>query len=101
MLEKEHNQTLAKLNFVLALVDCILDLAKSKGAPFNKIQESNAIRQDDSYNKSGNNITSIGKSEQLVLYIRVLHLLSSALRLAKDELEENRLRPSAAVKQVK
>lgn len=101
LLEKEHNQTLAKLNFVLALVDCILDLAKSKGAPFNKIQESNAIRQDDSYNKSGNNITSIGKSEQLVLYIRVLHLLSSALRLAKDELEENRLRPSAAVKQVK
>ncbi len=42
----------------------------------------------------------IGKSEQLVLYIRTLHLLSSALRLAKDELEESRLRPSAAVKKV-
>jgi len=28
LLEKEHNQTLAKLNFVLALVDCVLDLAK-------------------------------------------------------------------------
>lgn len=98
LLEKEHNQTLAKLNFVLALVDCILDLAKSKGAPFAKIQESNALRQDDSCYKSG--MSSAGKSEQLVLYIRVLHLLSSALRLAKDELEENRLRPSAAVKQV-
>ncbi|ODN00281.1 Serine/threonine-protein kinase ULK2 [Orchesella cincta] len=99
LLEKEHNQTLAKLNFVLALVDCILDLAKSKGAPFSKIQESNTLRNDDSCCKSGN-ASSIGKSEQLVLYIRVLHLLSSALRLAKDELEENRLRPSAAVKQV-
>lgn len=101
LLEKEHNQTLAKLNFVLALVDCILELAKSKGAPFAKIQEGNSLRQDDSFSKqAGANLSSIGKSEQLVLYIRVLHLLSSALRLAKDELEENRLRPSAAVKQV-
>ena len=40
------------------------------------------------------------KSEQLLLYIRCLHLLSSALRLAKDELEEGKLRPSTAVKQV-
>ena len=34
LLEKEHNQALAKLNFVLALVECILELAKLKGAPF-------------------------------------------------------------------
>jgi len=40
LLEKEHNQTLAKLNFVLALVDCIIELAKSKGTPFSKLQES-------------------------------------------------------------
>lgn len=33
LLEKEHNQTLAKLNFVLALVDCVLDLAKTKNLP--------------------------------------------------------------------
>lgn len=43
LLEKEHNQTLAKLNFVLALVDCIIDLAKSKGAPLSKLQESTRL----------------------------------------------------------
>jgi len=96
LLEKEHNQALAKLNFVLALVECILELAKAKGVPFsNSIQDSHVSRIEESPGKSG-----ILKSEQLLLYIRCLHLLSSALRLAKDDLEEGKLRPSAAVKQV-
>jgi serine/threonine-protein kinase ULK/ATG1 len=53
---------------------------------------------DESFLKKGDNVD--GKSTQLVLYVRSLHLLSSALRLAKDELEEGRLHPSTAVKQV-
>jgi hypothetical protein len=57
------------------------------------------FRQEESYCK-GTNTMMMGKSEQFVLYIRTLHLLTSALRLAKDELEESRLRPSAAVKKV-
>lgn len=44
LLEKEHNQTLAKLNYVLALVDCILELAKTRGTPFSKLQESTSFR---------------------------------------------------------
>jgi serine/threonine-protein kinase ULK/ATG1 len=43
LLEKEHNQALAKLNFVLALVECILELAKIKGAPFSN-QDSHVSR---------------------------------------------------------
>jgi len=55
-------------------------------------------RLDDSCCKSGSAV--IGKSEQLVLYVRALHLLSSALRIAKEALEDGSLRPSAAVKKV-
>lgn len=40
LLDREHNETLAKLNFVLALVDCILELAESKGSPLSVLTES-------------------------------------------------------------
>lgn len=33
LLEKEHNDTLAKLNFVLALVECIIDVARTRASP--------------------------------------------------------------------
>lgn len=38
------------------------------------------------------------RAEQLVLYVRALQLLSSALSLAKHEKSTNRLHPSTAVK---
>lgn len=41
------------------------------------------------------------RAEQLVLYIRALQLLSSALNLSKEELQAERLHPSHSVKQVK
>lgn len=41
------------------------------------------------------------RAEQLVLYIRALQLLSSALNLSKEELQAERLHPSPSVKQVK
>ena len=31
--QKEHNDTLAKLNFVLALVECIMDVARNRASP--------------------------------------------------------------------
>ena len=40
------------------------------------------------------------RAEQLVLYIRALQLLSSALNLSKEELQAERLHPSPSVKQV-
>ena len=33
LLQKEHNDTLAKLNFVLALVECILEVARARASP--------------------------------------------------------------------
>lgn len=46
LFEREHNETLAKLNFVLALVDCILELAESKATPFGVLTHSSNARRD-------------------------------------------------------
>ena len=32
-MQKEHNDTLAKLNFVLALVECIIEVARNRASP--------------------------------------------------------------------
>jgi len=71
LLEKEHNETLAKLNFVVALTDCVTELAGTKG-----------------------------RVEKLVLLVRALQLLSSALNLATTQLRAGTLQPSASVKNV-
>lgn len=72
ILEKEHIETLAKLNFVLALVECIVECASPKRPRY----------------------------ERLVLLIRALQLLSSSLSIATSELKAGRLQPSTNVKNV-
>ncbi|BES95233.1 Domain of unknown function (DUF3543) [Nesidiocoris tenuis] len=71
LLEREHNETLAKLNFILALTECVTDVADSKG-----------------------------RVERLVLLVRALQLLSSALNLATTQLRNGTLQPSNSVKNV-
>lgn len=71
LLEREHNETLAKLNFVLALSECITDVASSRA-----------------------------RVEKLVLLVKALQLLSSALSLATQQLKARRLQPSSSVKSV-
>ncbi|CAH0394873.1 unnamed protein product [Bemisia tabaci] len=71
ILEREHNETLAKLNFVLALVDCVIDVSQSRN-----------------------------RTERLVLLVRALQLLSSALTLATNQLRSGQLQPSSSVKNV-
>lgn len=43
--QREHNETLAKLNFVLALVDCILELARSRSAPITALTHNTTMRE--------------------------------------------------------
>ena len=40
LLDRDHNETLAKLNFLLALVDCIIDFAASRGSPLTILSDS-------------------------------------------------------------
>ncbi|XP_076364482.1 serine/threonine-protein kinase unc-51-like isoform X4 [Tachypleus tridentatus] len=96
ILEKEHNETLAKLNFVLALVECVLDLAKSKGNPL-------TLLTDSLMKKEGQiSVYTDGcrRAEQLVLFMRALQLLSSSLKLSRQEVQAGRLSPSTSVRSV-
>lgn len=98
LMEKEHNETVNKLNFVLALVECIIELAHSRSSPLSESvdqrQGNNAFRLD--------HIAFVSESqrlmEQLVLYVRALQLLSSSIELAREETKSGRLQPSNAVK---
>ncbi|PSN54418.1 hypothetical protein C0J52_10975 [Blattella germanica] len=91
ILQREHNETLAKLNFVLALSDCVVELAQARAAPLSALTESTTGRQQTEGSR---------RAEQLVLLVRALQLLSSGLNLATQQLRAGKLRPSASVKSV-
>lgn len=69
--QREHNETLAKLNFVLAVSECVIEVAAGRS-----------------------------RSECLVLLVRALQLLSSGLQLATTKLRAKKLQPSSSVKNV-
>ncbi|KAK9885310.1 hypothetical protein WA026_010804 [Henosepilachna vigintioctopunctata] len=90
LLGKEHNETLAKINFVLALSNCILSLAAQKSSPIISLVDSVMSNQP----------VLDHRMEQIVLLIRALQLLSSGLNLATKQIEEGHLKPSSNVKNV-
>ncbi|CAB3375094.1 Hypothetical predicted protein [Cloeon dipterum] len=103
LLEREHNETLAKLNFVLALVDCVIELARTRATPLPGLAESvAAVSTAGSPCSPGQAKMSDGtrRAEQLVLLVRALQLLKSGLNLANMELKAGRLQPSSTVKSV-
>ncbi|KAK4873703.1 hypothetical protein RN001_013063 [Aquatica leii] len=93
LLEREHNETLAKINFVLTLSGCVLDLAAARASPLPALVDETAM-------KTQPQTDSGRKAEQLVLLVRALQLLSSGLSLATQQLQSGQLRPSNSVKQV-
>ncbi|CAG9773811.1 unnamed protein product [Ceutorhynchus assimilis] len=95
LLEKEHNETLAKINFVLALSTCVIELASQRAAPIS------ALVNRTSSNATGPPATEVERrTEQMVLLVRALQLLSSGLALATKQLKSGQLRPSTTVKNV-
>jgi hypothetical protein len=94
LLDKEHNETLAKLDFVDSLVGCIVSLADSRSALIN-------LTDDETRPKALIElpIEVVRKVERLVLYMKASQLTSSALKLSKAELQANRLRSSSSVRQ--
>uniref|UniRef100_A0A915NAH8 Non-specific serine/threonine protein kinase n=1 Tax=Meloidogyne javanica TaxID=6303 RepID=A0A915NAH8_MELJA len=80
ILDECHNQTLAKLRFVLELIETICSVAENKSNPIAIAMESSKHRSrqpsSDAYRRA----------EQLVLYIRALHILSSALCLTRSQM---------------
>ncbi|XP_043673784.1 serine/threonine-protein kinase unc-51 [Vespula pensylvanica] len=91
LLEREHSEILAKLNFVVALCECVCEVARNRagplGAPLGGIEQaSNAVTRR--------------RAEQVILLVRALQWLSSGLSLATQQLKAGRLQPTASVKEV-
>jgi len=94
LLDKEHNETLVKLNFIDSLVGCILSLADSRSALINLTDDGT---KPERLKELPTEI--VRKVERLVLYLKSLQLTSSALKLSKSEIQANRLRNSSSVRQ--
>lgn len=98
LLDRGHNETLAKLNFALALVECLMNLADSKGSPLTIVKESDLSSPTGRRRRNLVSSEVTRKAEQLVLYIRCLHLVSSALQLSKQEILNGKLKTSSSVR---
>lgn len=94
MFQREHNETLAKLNFVLALTDCILEVADLRCAPITALMSAG----DQVQNLAPHAPEHCKRAERLILLIRALQLLSSGMSLASTKLHEGLLKPSSTVK---
>ncbi|XP_055619680.1 serine/threonine-protein kinase unc-51 isoform X2 [Toxorhynchites rutilus septentrionalis] len=92
LLDRDHNETLAKLNFVIALTDCILEVADSRCAPLS------ALMSIDALSLTPHAPEQCKRAERLVLLVRALNLLSSGLNLATAHLHSGHLKPSNTVK---
>ncbi|VDD92716.1 unnamed protein product [Enterobius vermicularis] len=96
IMKPEHRQVLAKLRFVLELVNTLIDVAEEKGKLFRLDQKKLLTFCLQKNETSG----AYRRAEQLVVYVRALHMLSSALLLAQREVSAATLHPSAAVQQI-
>lgn len=103
LLDREHNETLAKLHFIEALVSCILELARTTSEPLTAaLSESMLWRQwclsaeEQVARVLGE--SRLGRTEQLMLYLRAAELLGSALAMARREVQARRLHTSSQVR---
>ncbi|XP_025089780.1 serine/threonine-protein kinase unc-51-like isoform X1 [Pomacea canaliculata] len=102
LMDEQHNLTMAKLSFVLDLVECILELAEIRGSGCNPLAESVSAKQADVLpaEQVPKFTEAQRRLEQLVLYIRSLHLLSSSISLANNELRQDRLQSASSLRKV-
>ncbi|KAK2144674.1 hypothetical protein NP493_4147g00003 [Ridgeia piscesae] len=93
LMDKSHNETVSKLSFVLALVECIIDLAQSRSSPLSEsVTEKVLSSSPGGGTATMDHISFMSEGdrciEQLVLYVRALQLLSSSIQLAKEETDQ-------------
>lgn len=104
LLDSEHQDILGKLQFILQLADYILILATSRTSILN---ESVSLNNKNSSNQSRPKTDRLShvdnlykRAEQLTLYVKAMHFLSSAMCLARDTLKVGRLHSTALVRAV-
>ena len=108
LLAPEHNEILAKIKFIGSLVDTIIEVARCKAAPLTVITETMGPKVPTSADPGSSSAEDDGgwdsnsplhrRLQQLLLYMRCLHLLSQTMEFARTELKSKRLKPSTSVK---
>ncbi|PIC30532.1 hypothetical protein B9Z55_021738 [Caenorhabditis nigoni] len=86
----QHKQILAKLQFVNELVNELMSLADQKSNPLAVAMKQRKLKTN----------TSHQRAEQLAVLVKALHMLSSAMLLAQEKVEQKELEPTKAVQQV-
>ncbi|XP_026178476.1 serine/threonine-protein kinase ULK1a isoform X2 [Mastacembelus armatus] len=101
-LMEAHTDALNDLRFTLAFVHCVMELASSKDPGLDTIGSPDVSFLEQSLVTDQISLLSREWSfaEQLVLYMKAEEFLSSALHIAKENIKQGQLLPSAAVKQV-
>ncbi len=96
----EHKEILAKLKYISVLVDTIIEVARNKAAPLSAINETVVARTPGSCPAGELDPSSPlhRRLQQLLLYMRCLHLLSQTLDYSRAELKAKKLKPSTSVK---
>jgi serine/threonine-protein kinase ULK/ATG1 len=102
LMDNEHHDTLNKLEFILQLVDYILNLASSRTS---LLTESLSLNTKNSNNLSKPKMDRLShvddlykRAEQLTLYVKAMHFLSSAMCLARDTLKSGKLHSTVGVR---
>ncbi|CAF1046448.1 unnamed protein product [Rotaria sordida] len=104
LMDTEHHDTLNKLEFILQLVEYILNLASSRTS---LLTESLSLNNKNSNNNNLprpkmdrlSHVDNLYKrAEQLTLYVKAMHFLSSAMCLARDTLKSGKLHATANVR---
>lgn len=109
LMAPEHNEILAKLKYISVLVDKIIEVARFKAAPLSDIGDTvNALRSKSNPNEAASSAAAAESNspharrlQQLLLYMRCLHILSQTLDLSRAELKAKKLKPSTSVKNSK
>ncbi len=93
LLAPEHNEVLAKLRFINQYVDAVIDVARYKAAPLSQLMDPGSMMRSGTESSDQNS-----RLQQLLLYMRCLHLLSQSLEFSRTEFKAKRLKPTTAVK---
>ncbi|XP_044728249.1 serine/threonine-protein kinase ULK2 isoform X2 [Chrysoperla carnea] len=97
ILDREHNEILAKLNFTLALSECVLTLADLRTSPFGAV-ESDTDNTASVTELIGVDTNTVRRFEQMVLLVRAMQYLGQGLSLANESLKSGKLSSSATAK---
>ncbi len=98
LLAPEHNEILAKLKFIAQYVDTIIDVARFKAAPLSVLTAESALTRHPGGGVFDSSSALHRRAQQLLLYMRCLHLLSQSLDFSRAELKSKRLKPTTTVK---